>query len=148
MSSHYKSHPSGIEAIEITQYESFLRGNILKYVLRAPYKGDELADLEKAAEYLQWEIERVKEDQFWAQYDDKVVGQRLTNLFNKVSHLEEVDKMRDEWDEDYYDYYRAGMTRTFNNVFKPGQSNYRLKPFDEVVFPDKCQECKGDCKVC
>lgn len=138
MSDHYKSHPSGIEAIEITQYESFLRGNILKYVLRAPYKGDELADLEKAAEYLQWEIERVKEDQFWAKFDDTVVKQRL----------EEVGQMRNEWDEDYYDYYRAGMTRTFNNVFKPGQSNYRIKPFDEVVFPDKCQECNGDCKVC
>lgn len=137
MSDHYKSHPSGIEAIELTQYESFLRGNILKYVLRAPYKGDELADLEKAAEYLQWEIERVKEEEFWAQYDQKVVGQRLTNLFNKVSHLEEVDKMRDEWDEDYYDYYRAGMvTRPFE------------KSFDEVAFPDKCQECDGDCKVC
>ena len=138
MSDHYKSHPSGIEAIELTQYESFLRGNILKYVLRAPYKGDELADLEKAAEYLQWEIERVKEQQFWDKFDDTVVKQRL----------EEVGQMRNEWDEDYYDYYRAGMTRTFNNVFKPGQSNYRLKPFDEVVFPDKCQECSGDCKVC
>ena len=146
MSSHYKSHPSGIEAIELTQYESFLRGNILKYVLRAPYKGDELADLEKAAEYLQWEIERVKEDQFWAKFDDTVVKDRL----------EEVNKMRDEWDSDEnigyvadnWDYYRAGMTHTFNNVFKPGQSNYRIKPFDEVVFPDKCQECEGDCKVC
>ena len=148
MTDHYKSHPSGIEAIEITQYESFLRGNIIKYVLRAPYKGSELADLEKAAEYLQWEIERVKEEEFWAQYDQKVVGERLTNLFNNVSHLEEVEQMRDEWDEDYYDYYRAGMTRTFNNVFKPGQSNYRIKPFDEVAFPDKCQECDGDCKVC
>jgi hypothetical protein len=138
MSDHYKSHPSGIEAIEITQYESFLRGNILKYVLRAPYKGDELADLEKAAEYLQWEIERVKEDQFWAKFDDTVVKQRL----------EEVQDMRDEWDDDYREYYRSGMTRTFNNVFKPDQSNYRIKPFDEVAFPDKCQECDGDCKVC
>lgn len=142
--SHYKSHPSGIEAIEITQYESFLRGNILKYVLRAPYKGDELADLEKAAEYLQWEIERVKEEEFWAQYDEKVVGQRLTNLFNKVSHLEEVEQMRDEWDEDYYDYYHAGMT-----VGTGADVTYRFpRPFDDVVFPDKCQECEGDCKVC
>lgn len=58
---HYR-HPSGIEAIEITRHESFLRGNIIKYVLRAPYKGTELQDLEKAAVYLNWEIERVKRE--------------------------------------------------------------------------------------
>ncbi len=56
---HYQ-HPSGIEVIEIIKQESFLRGNIIKYVLRAPFKGSELQDLEKAQQYLQWEIERVK----------------------------------------------------------------------------------------
>ena len=53
-------HPSGIEVIDITRYESFLRGNIIKYVLRAPYKGNELQDLKKAAQYLEWEIERIE----------------------------------------------------------------------------------------
>ena len=57
---HYRSHPSGIEAIQITKHESFLRGNIVKYVLRAPYKGHELEDLRKARQYLDWEIERVE----------------------------------------------------------------------------------------
>lgn len=56
-------HPSGIEVINITKYETFLRGNVLKYVLRAPYKGAELQDLEKAAEYLRLEIERVRNEQ-------------------------------------------------------------------------------------
>lgn len=56
---HY-AHPSGVEVIEITKHESFLRGNIIKYVLRAPYKGSELEDLQKAAQYLQWEIVRVQ----------------------------------------------------------------------------------------
>jgi hypothetical protein len=56
---HYK-HPSGIEAIQITAYESFLRGNILKYILRAPYKGTELQDLKKAEQYLRWEIARIE----------------------------------------------------------------------------------------
>ena len=59
---HY-AHPSGIEVIQITRYETFLRGNILKYVLRAPYKNDELEDLRKAMQYLQWEIERVEKEQ-------------------------------------------------------------------------------------
>ena len=58
--SHYRSHPSGIETIEITRHESFLRGNALKYILRSPYKGTELQDLQKAAVYLQWEIDRVQ----------------------------------------------------------------------------------------
>jgi hypothetical protein len=57
---HYRSHPSGIETIEITRHESFLRGNILKYVLRAPYKGNELQDMLKARAYLDWEIEMLQ----------------------------------------------------------------------------------------
>jgi hypothetical protein len=58
---HYTSHPSGIEPIEICAYETFYRGNILKYVMRAPYKGSELQDLKKARQYLDWEISRVEE---------------------------------------------------------------------------------------
>lgn len=58
---HYM-HPSGIEVIQITRHETFLRGNILKYVLRAPYKGSELTDLLKAKQYLEWEIERVMKE--------------------------------------------------------------------------------------
>ena len=57
---HYTHHPSGIEAIQITSYETFLRGNILKYILRAPYKGTELQDLKKARQYLEWEIARIE----------------------------------------------------------------------------------------
>ena len=106
MSNHYKSHPSGIEAIEITQYESFLRGNIIKYVLRAPYKGSEYEDLLKAAEYLQWEIERIEEERFMEKFGETVVKKRL----------EEIRQMRSE--------------------------------FDDIMFPEKCEECDGDCKVC
>lgn len=56
---HYSVHPSGVEPIDITQHETFLRGNIIKYVMRAPYKGNELQDLRKARVYLDWEIQRV-----------------------------------------------------------------------------------------
>lgn len=59
--SHYRAHPSGIETIAITKHESFLRGNVLKYVLRAPYKNNELEDLKKASQYLAWEIERLEQ---------------------------------------------------------------------------------------
>ena len=54
------THPSGITVIQITKHETFLRGNIIKYVLRAPYSGEELKDLKKAAVYLQWEIEHLE----------------------------------------------------------------------------------------
>lgn len=57
---HYRNHPSGIEVIQITEHETFLRGNILKYVFRAPYKGNELQDLEKAQWYLSRELDRVR----------------------------------------------------------------------------------------
>jgi hypothetical protein len=57
---HYVTHPSGIEPIDITAYETFLRGNVIKYVMRAPYKGKELEDLQKARQYLDWEIARVE----------------------------------------------------------------------------------------
>lgn len=60
---HYSAHTSGIEPITITRHESFLRGNILKYVLRAPFKGHELEDMRKARRYLDWEIERLEGDQ-------------------------------------------------------------------------------------
>lgn len=57
---HYTSHPSGIEPLEIARHESFVRGNIIKYVMRAPYKGAELEDLKKARFYLEQEIARVE----------------------------------------------------------------------------------------
>lgn len=60
---HYTSHPSGIEAIVITRHESFLVGNVFKYLLRRKYKGEELQDLKKALWYLTEEVRRVEEQQ-------------------------------------------------------------------------------------
>jgi hypothetical protein len=57
---HYLSHPSGIETIQITEHMGFCLGNVIKYVLRAPYKGKELEDLKKARWYLSREIERLE----------------------------------------------------------------------------------------
>lgn len=57
---HYSVHPSGIEPINITKHESFLRGNAIKYIMRAPYKGTELQDIRKAIQYLEWEAERLE----------------------------------------------------------------------------------------
>lgn len=50
----------GIEVIDVirakltpSQFEGYLFGNVIKYILRYPYK-DGLRDLDKAAVYLKW----------------------------------------------------------------------------------------------
>jgi hypothetical protein len=55
---HYKSHPSGIECIEITQHMNFLLGSAVKYIWRADEKGKPIEDLRKAAWYIEREIQR------------------------------------------------------------------------------------------
>ncbi len=58
---HYNSYPD-VEVIDITKHMNFCRGNIVKYVARAAFKGTELQDLEKALWYLNTEIARIKND--------------------------------------------------------------------------------------
>ena len=68
---HYNSHPSGIECIEVARHMSFNLGNVLKYIWRHGKERSEtnpdqlsnaIEDLEKAAWYLQNEIELLKEE--------------------------------------------------------------------------------------
>ncbi len=69
------SHPEhyqgvcGLEAIEVMRnflpkyqnsHVSYLIGNVIKYVLRAPSKGKEMEDLMKAREYLDLAIKELK----------------------------------------------------------------------------------------
>jgi hypothetical protein len=61
---HYTSHPSGIEAIQVTRWMSFNLGNVIKYVWRAGLKNDaRIEDLRKAAFYLADEIKRLEAEQ-------------------------------------------------------------------------------------
>jgi len=57
---HYKSHPSGIEAIQITEHMNFCLGNALKYIWRADlkHKDDGIEDLRKAMWYIDREIQK------------------------------------------------------------------------------------------
>ncbi len=61
---HYENG-KGYDVIDfIKDYNlNFNRGNIIKYITRAPNKGTELQDLEKAADYLKREIEYMREQQ-------------------------------------------------------------------------------------
>jgi len=57
---HYKSHPSGVECIDITRHFNFNRGNAIKYIWRAGQKGKEIEDLKKAVWYLNDEIKTLE----------------------------------------------------------------------------------------
>ncbi len=61
--SHYTSHPSGVECIEITRHMGFNVGNALKYLWRAGQKDPdkEIEDLQKAVWYLNDEIEKLRD---------------------------------------------------------------------------------------
>lgn len=50
--SHYVSHPSGVETINITREFEFALGNAWKYLMRFRYKGKPKEDLEKAVWYM------------------------------------------------------------------------------------------------
>lgn len=56
---HYTSHPSGIECIQITEHLNFCVGNAVKYLWRAGEKGDYVEDLKKARWYINREIKRM-----------------------------------------------------------------------------------------
>jgi hypothetical protein len=56
---HYTSHPSGVECIQIVEHMNFNRGNAIKYVWRAGEKGPVEEDLRKAIWYLEREIKRL-----------------------------------------------------------------------------------------
>lgn len=59
---HPQHYNQGIEPIDIIESWdlNFSLGNAIKYILRAPYKNNELEDLEKAKWYLEREIKRLK----------------------------------------------------------------------------------------
>jgi len=57
---HYRSHPSGVEAIEIIEHMTYNAGAAMKYLWRAGLKTpDAITDLRKALWYVQREIDRL-----------------------------------------------------------------------------------------
>ena len=70
------SHPShynqGIEAIDIIESWdlNFSLGNAIKYILRSPYKGKQIEDLEKAKWYLEREISRLKDKETYKKEEE------------------------------------------------------------------------------
>lgn len=65
---HYNSHPSGIECIDIVRHHNFNIGNAIKYLWRCGIKTEEgidiedkaIEDLQKAIFYIQDEIVKLQ----------------------------------------------------------------------------------------
>ena len=49
---------------------NFYLGNVVKYIARAGRKDDTIKDLEKARQYLTWEIERLYSEEMEAAYEE------------------------------------------------------------------------------
>lgn len=61
---HYTSHPSGVECIEVTEWMNFNLGNAIKYIWRASLHKDAPAqNLKKAVWYIKREIHRLESAQ-------------------------------------------------------------------------------------
>ena len=59
---HPKHYNEGLEAIDVIESWdlNFNVGNVIKYMLRAAHKGEEIQDLEKAKWYLDRHLENIK----------------------------------------------------------------------------------------
>ena len=87
------NHPShynrGIEPIDIIECWrlNFSLGNVIKYVLRSPYKGREIEDLEKARWYIDREINRLK---------NEMVRRNIEECAHKASLMKNPESKGDE----------------------------------------------------
>ena len=70
--SHPNHYNQGIEAIDIIESWNlnFSLGNVIKYILRSPYKGKQIEDLEKAKWYLEREISRLKDKEAYKKEEE------------------------------------------------------------------------------
>ena len=73
-SSYYDA--GGIETIEVIkakltpdEYQGFLKGNAIKYLLRAGHKGDAQRDIEKASTYTNWLLESFNYEDIGNEHD-------------------------------------------------------------------------------
>lgn len=79
---HYKSDPSGVECIEITEHRDFCIGNAIKYLWRAGLKvstipvADEITDLKKAIWYIERKIKALEARAETTQASDNITRRR------------------------------------------------------------------------
>lgn len=101
---HYTSHPSGIEAIEVTRHHNFDIGNAIKYLWRQGLKKDpdrsalakQIEDLRKARWYIKDEIKRLQglsEDSQEAAIVPSIWdGSSVKLVYSETSHVEDLSR--------------------------------------------------------
>lgn len=80
---HYQT-PNGLEAVDVIEaffHDNFHLGNVFEYIARAGRKGDYVEDLQKAAWYLQREIDRHKKS------PANVAWERMADSMNLLDAL-------------------------------------------------------------
>lgn len=117
---HYKIHkPEPLELIQ--RYNlSFIEGNVVKYVLRSPFKGDSTGDLEKALSYAQL----LQDIGFYRQFEGSELDQytELTELEKEIV----CDVIRNDLHT---------IVRQLSKVIEEREKQKEHKPFDPDWLP-------------
>lgn len=88
--SHYVSHPSGVETINITREFEFALGNAWKYLMRFRYKGKPKEDLEKAVWYMN---DYMHHRDLYAEFTVKLGNEKTENLINNARKVIAAEKI-------------------------------------------------------
>lgn len=107
--SHYTSHPSGVECIEITEHMTFNAGNAVKYLWRNGLKdgAPSIQELEKAEWYVRREIGRLKAEALKNQHAFEIDTSKVdTSKFERAK----PDKFIRETDLEDDGYTTVGFT--------------------------------------
>ena len=88
--SHYVSHPSGVETINITREFEFALGNAWKYLMRFRYKGKPKEDLEKAVWYMN---DYMNHRDLYAKFSVKLGNETTENLINNARKVIAAEKI-------------------------------------------------------
>lgn len=88
--SHYVSHPSGVETINITREFEFALGNAWKYLMRFRYKGKPKEDLEKAVWYMN---DYMCHRDLYANFSVKLGEEKTENLINNARKVIAAEKI-------------------------------------------------------
>lgn len=92
--SHYVSHPSGVETINITREFEFALGNAWKYLMRFRYKGKPKEDLDKAVWYMKdYSSHRDLYAEFSLKHD-LLKTENLINNARKVIAAEKIPEVK------------------------------------------------------
>lgn len=108
---HYNRHPSGVEAIDLCECLSFNLGNAVKYLMRAPHKGQHADDLRKARWYLMREsrrapVQRVSpmamflSEQICNYESSSPLGWLLDAILQGTVRLDEIERTVDKIDRE------------------------------------------------